>query len=287
MKPYLLAARPKTLPAALVPVWVGCALAWHLTGKWSPWLAMHTFLGALFIQIATNFFNDAIDAEKGADTERRLGPVRATASGQLSKRAVYGAAMLCLGLAAASGFLLFRERGWLILAIGIPSLYLCYGYTGGPLPLAYKGLGELFVILFFGLVAVTGTVFVQTGMWHAEAALLGVAIGCLSAVLISVNNLRDADEDRGNGKNTLAVRWGRKAVLGLLMAMISTAYALSPVLFGMKWGLFLFLPPLFLGTLVIVRVAVTPPGRVYNRFLALSALQLLLYAAAVQLMVVL
>ena len=177
----------------MVPVWVGCVLAYHLTGQWDLGLAVYTLMGAIWIQIATNFFNDAIDAQKGADTEARLGPVRATASGQLSSRTVYTVALICLLTASVFGWLLFVERGWPIIAIGIPSLYLCYGYTGGPVLLAYRGLGELFVILFFGVVAVTGTVFVQTGQWSPVGVIMGVAVGCLSAVLIAINNLRDVD----------------------------------------------------------------------------------------------
>lgn len=287
MKSYILAARPKTLPAAVVPVWVGCVLADHLTGSWDLRLAVYTLMGAIWIQIATNFFNDAIDHDKGADTEARLGPVRATASGQLSRNTVFGAALVCLLLASIFGYLLFAARGWPVVAIGLPSLYLCYGYTGGPVPLAYRGLGELFVILFFGVVAVTGTVFIQTGTWFAEAVITGVSIGCLSAMLISINNLRDVDEDRSNQKNTLAVKWGRRRAINLLFLMWVASYvALVPV-FGVQLQLLFFLPALALGALIVRWISRTAPGTIYNRFLALAALQLLLYAAAIHLMVAL
>lgn len=285
MKPYILAARPKTLPAAVVPVWVGCVLAYHLTGNWDIQLAVYTLMGAIWIQIATNFFNDAIDHDKGADTDSRLGPVRATASGQLSRNTVFGAAVVCLLIASVFGYLLFVARGWPVLAIGIPSLYLCYGYTGGPLPLAYRGLGELFVILFFGIVAVTGTVFIQTGNWMPEAIITGISLGCLSAILISINNLRDIDEDRSNNKNTLAVKWGRQRALNLLVLMgIAPYLAVGPV-FGYHLALLYFLPALLLGVIIVRKVSQTPPGVVYNKFLALSALQLILYAAAIHLIV--
>ena len=280
MKSYLLAARPKTLPAAIVPVWVGCALTLRLTGSWDGWLAFYTLMGAVWIQVATNFFNDAIDAQKGADTDARLGPVRATAAGKLSIGAVYTAAFVCLMLAAAFGFPLFVERGWPMIAIAVPSFYLAYGYTGGPLPLAYKGLGELFVILFFGLVAVVGTVFVQTGVWYAEALVAGLAIGCLSAVLISINNLRDVDEDRANSKNTLAVKWGRGAALNLVWTMILIAYGCAVWLFGAELGLLYFLPAFLLGLLIIGNIYKHLPSQIYNKFLAMSALQLILYAGA-------
>ena len=280
MKSFFLAARPKTLPAAVVPVWVGCVLTFYLTGGWDMRLAFFTVMGSIWIQIATNFFNDAIDSDKGADTEKRLGPVRATASGQLSRRTVYFSAMVCLLLAAGFGMPLFLECGWPMLAIGLPSFYLAYGYTGGPWPLAYKGLGELFVILFFGIVAVMGTVFVQTGRWLVEALVVGVAIGCLSAVLISINNLRDVDEDRGNEKNTLAVQWGRAKALRLLFLMTLVPYVVTQPLFGWRLSLLWFVAPLLLGLLIVKWVKQTPPGPAYNKYLALSALQLILFAGA-------
>jgi len=280
MKSFFLAARPKTLPAAVVPVWVGCVLVVYLTGSWDAKLAFYTVMGSIWIQIATNFFNDAIDSDKGADTEARIGPVRATASDQLSRRTVYLSAAVCLLLAAGFGYPLFVERGWTMIAIGLPSFYLAYGYTGGPWPLAYKGLGELFVILFFGVVAVMGTVFVQTGRWMAEAAVAGVAIGCLSALLISINNLRDVDEDRGNQKNTLAVQWGRNRALKLLLWMSVVPYAVVYYLFGPIWEQFAFLPAALLGMFLFKWVRATLPGPKYNQFLALAAVQLILYAAA-------
>jgi hypothetical protein len=169
-KACFLAARPKTLPAAIVPVWTGCVLAWKLAGVFDLTLALCTLGGSVAIQIATNFFNDAIDAKKGADTARRLGPLRVTASGLLKSQTVMGLATGFLGLAFLCGVVLYQARGWPILAIGVPSLFFSYGYTGGPFPLAYRGLGELFVIGFFGLVAVTGTVFIQLGTWPPEGA---------------------------------------------------------------------------------------------------------------------
>jgi 1,4-dihydroxy-2-naphthoate octaprenyltransferase len=280
MNAYLLAARPKTLPAAIVPVWVGCALAYHLTGAWDGWLAFYTVMGAVWIQVATNFFNDAIDSEKGADTDARLGPVRATATGRLSLKTVYIAAFVCLLLASAFGWPLFVARGWPMIVIAVPSFYLAYGYTGGPFPLAYKGLGELFVILFFGLVAVMGTVFVQTGVWYVEALVAGLAIGCLSAVLIAINNLRDVDEDSSNDKRTLAVKWGRSAVLRLVWMMCLIAYTSAVWLFGSVSGLLYFLPAFIVGLLIIANIYKHLPSQIYNKFLAMAALQLILYAVA-------
>lgn len=283
MNPWILAARPKTLPAAVVPVWVGCVLAWELTGTLDWLLAGCTLGGALAIQVATNLFNDAIDARKGADTGKRLGPRRVTASGLLSPRLVFSGGAVFLLVAAACGVPLVRERGWPMLAIGVPSLFLAYGYTGGPFPLAYRGLGEVFVILFFGLVAVMGTVFVQTGGWPWPAAVLGLQVGLLSAVLITINNLRDLEEDRRSGKRTLAVRWGRGPVQRLLGGMVVGALLLTPagLSFGMPWLFLLSLPWFFMGLALCRFVARTDPGPGYNSFLALGALQLLTFAAVV------
>jgi 1,4-dihydroxy-2-naphthoate octaprenyltransferase len=277
----LLAARPKTLPAAIVPVWAGCVLAWKSTGRFDAMLAACTVLGAICIQIATNFFNDAIDARKGADTAARLGPVRVTASGRMSRRAVMIWGVLFLIGAVACGVPLFQARGWPILVIGVPSLFLAYGYTGGPWPLAYRGMGELFVVLFFGLVAVMGTVFLQTGTWPASGALLGLQIGLLSAVLISINNLRDRQEDATTGKRTLAVRLGPKVALAVIFGEILGA-ALAGAIWlplGMAPLAIASVPVLLIGGFLGWQLAVTPPGPVYNKLLALAGLQLILFAA--------
>ncbi len=280
LQSYTVAARPKTLPAAIVPVWVGCVLAWKMTGDLDLFLALVTLLGALCIQIATNFFNDAIDHEKGADTQERLGPQRATVGGLLSRRAVYGGAFFFVLLACLISLPLVQARGWVIVAIGLPSLYLSYGYTGGPFPLAYLGLGELFVILFFGVVAVGGAYFVQTGEWLWPAGVLGVQVGFLSAVLIAINNLRDLEEDRRSGKKTLAVRFGpdvlqRIASVFVLLAMLLSLFGYC---YGADWFFFLSVPWFVVGVTCIRRVKSSSPGQHYNRFLAVAALQLVLFA---------
>ena len=276
----VLAARPKTLPAAIVPVWAGCVLAWKLTGEFDWLIAWSTLLGAVFIQIATNFFNDAIDSRKGADTERRLGPVRVTASGMMTARMVNGLALVFLGLAFLCGVILYQERGWPVVAIGLPSLFLAYGYTGGPFPLAYRGMGEVFVVLFFGLVAVCGTVFMQTGEWPREALLLGGQIGLLSAVLISINNLRDREEDGTTGKRTLAVRFGPKVAVAVIWLEIKVAAfgGLAWVAFDQPALALAGAPVFLLGMRIIWGVLTLPPSR-FNRLLAMSALQLILFAA--------
>lgn len=281
LMPCLLAARPKTLPAAIVPVWAGCVLASKLSGQFDLTLAMLTLAGSLCIQIATNFFNDAIDAKKGADTERRLGPRRVTASGMLKPQTVMSIAIGFLILAVLCGHQLYQVRGWPILAIGIPSLLLAYGYTGGPVPLAYRGLGELFVILFFGFVAVAGTVFIQTGNWPRESWWLGLQIGLLSAVLISINNFRDREEDATTGKRTLAVRFGPKLAAAMIWLEIKVAAfaGLAWIAFEKPMLMFSSIPVFMLGARIIWGVLTLPPGPAFNRLLALAGLQLILFAA--------
>jgi len=290
ISPYILAARPKTLPAAIVPVWLGCVLTWYLTDNYDGWIAFYTLMGAIWIQIGTNFFNDAIDADKGADTDKRLGPKRATASGLISRRGVYLSAIICLLIASVFGMLLFQERGWTVIAIGIPSLYLCYGYTGGPWPLAYKGLGEVFVIVFFGLIAVTGTVFMQLGEWRVDAILLGLQAGLLSAVLISINNLRDREEDAGNNKRTVAVIFGSKKALLILKLELFLPALLSFLWFWIASdSLLVGVPLVYLALAVLISKGVSsqPPGKVYNKYLALGGLQLIIFGLAFHLAVIL
>ncbi len=192
------------------------------------------------------------------------------------------AGCLFLAGAIACGVFLFRARGWPVLAIGIPSLWFAYGYTGGPFPLAYRGLGELFVVIFFGFVAVAGTVFLQTGLWPREAWLLGGQIGLLSAVLISINNFRDREEDASTGKRTMAVRFGTKAAAGLIWLEIKLALFASLLWLPLGHPALAFagVPLLLLGTRILWGILTGPAGSSCNRLLALAGLQLLLFAAA-------
>jgi len=289
IRSIFIAARPKTLPAAVVPVWLGCVLAWEMDQVFDLWLGVCTLLGAIFIQIATNFFNDAIDADKGADTDKRLGPQRVTASGVMTRGQVYLAGCLCVLIAAVFGWYLIDARGWVMLAIGIPSFYFAYGYTGGPWPLAYKGLGELFVIFFFGLVAVCGTYFVQTGKISWQSAMLGLQVGLLCAVLISINNIRDREEDATTNKRTFAVRYGRKKALILLRGMIFLA-AIIAIVWIKVIGLLALLSYAFVHVAYIKlyqQVRDTPAGHVYNKLLAISGVLLIIFAVLFTLICVL
>lgn len=268
----------------MVPVWVGSMPALvdgdPLTGSW--FLFWCALLSCLCIQIATNLFNDAIDHVKGADTKKRLGPRRVTASGMLRPGTVLvGALGFCLA-AALLAIPMVVMRGWPIIGIGVVSLFFAYGYTGGPFPLAYRGMGELFVILFFGFVAVSGSYFVQTGEWGGGAVLrLGLQCGLYSSVLIAVNNLRDIDEDRSTGKRTLAVRFGETfARIEILLFCLVPVVLWNLYSSGHALDLAAGLIPAALGAIVVVCVFRFRPGPVYNRVLAVAALQLLLFAVA-------
>jgi len=204
---WLVASRPKTLSAALAPVIVGTAVAHVLAGvRWGP--AIAALVGALLIQIATNFANDYFDFKKGADTADRLGPLRVTQAGWVTPRATMFAMTIAFALTLVPGAYLVFVGGWPIVAIGVASIICGVAYTGGPYPLGYNGLGDVFVFIFFGLIAVMGTVYVQTMQWSWLAAVCGVPIGGLAAAILAVNNVRDAETDQRAGKRTVAVRFG-------------------------------------------------------------------------------
>ncbi len=205
---WLSACRPRTLPAAVAPVLVGTALAWS-DGAWVP-LAAAACLGfALLIQIGTNFANDYYDYVKGADTAERIGPRRAVASGWVSPQTMKLAMLVVFAAAFLIGLSLLPYGGWPLLVIGVSSILCGIAYTGGPYPLGYNGLGDVFVFVFFGLVAVGATYFVQAGEVGVSALAAGTALGALAANILVVNNYRDVETDAKAGKRTLVVRFGR------------------------------------------------------------------------------
>jgi 1,4-dihydroxy-2-naphthoate octaprenyltransferase len=230
---WLLAARPRTLPAAIAPVLVGTALAGSEDiFRIGPFVA--ALLGSVFIQVGTNLSNDYSDARRGADTEDRLGPVRVTAGGLMPPRRVLVGTYVAFGVAVAAGLYLAAVAGWELLVVGAASILAGVLYTGGPRPYGYEGLGELFVFTFFGLVAVAGSYFVQVESLRWEAVALGVPVGLLAAAILVVNNIRDVDTDRRAGKRTLAVKLGRVRARVLFTAMLAVAFlvpiALIPAL---------------------------------------------------------
>jgi 1,4-dihydroxy-2-naphthoate octaprenyltransferase len=228
-----MAARIRTLPASLAPVLVGTALA-GFAHVFHPLRFLAALIGAIFIQVGTNLSNDYSDARRGADAEDRLGPVRVTAGGLVPPRQVLLATYISFGVAVLAGIYLIAVAGWALLAIGAASILAGVLYTGGPRPYGYEGLGEVFVFLFFGLVAVVGSYFVQVKHLHWEAFALAVPVGLLAAAILVVNNVRDIDSDRRAGKRTLAVRLGRARTRTMFAAALYLAYLLTPVtwLFG-------------------------------------------------------
>jgi len=272
MNPWLLASRPRTLGAAIIPVLAGTALAASAGGSY-PLVTALIVTCAVLMQVATNFFNDAIDHAKGADTADRLGPTRVTSSGMLSGGQVITGALLCLAAAAILAVPLVLRGGWPILALGIISLFLAYAYTGGPFPLAYLGLGEIFVVLFFGLFAVSGTFYLNLLEWSYAAVLAGLQIGLHSSVLLAVNNLRDLETDRAAHKRTLAARFGltfaRRETAVLVMAPFALGFLWLPL--GFFWALLLPLMTLPLAWWLARACLTANPDRSANQLLAQAA----------------
>jgi 1,4-dihydroxy-2-naphthoate octaprenyltransferase len=225
---WIAAARVRTLPAAVAPVLVGTALASYLH-VFHPLRFAAALVGAIFIQVGTNLSNDYSDARRGADTEDRLGPVRVTAGGLVPPDRVLLATYLSFGVAVGAGIYLITVAGWQLLLVGAASILAGVLYTGGPRPYGYEGLGELFVFLFFGVVAVAGSFFVQLRHLHWEAFALAIPVGLLASAILVVNNVRDIDSDRRAGKRTLAVRLGRERTRNLYAAIVYLAFLLAPV----------------------------------------------------------
>lgn len=274
---WLLSIRPKTLSLSLTPVMVGTCLAWVEQARFNGVVLMSILCAALCIQIGTNLHNDAADYERGADTPERLGPPRATAQGWLSARAVKQGALLSFSLAFLFGLYPVAVGGWPIVWLGLLSLTAGYGYTGGPKPIAYTPLGELFVFLFFGLAAVSGTYYLHTLTITPATLLCASAIGLLAAAVLMVNNYRDRDTDTRSGKHTLAVLLGRKAsrwlyalFLTLPPIVILPLYSTHSLATLLPW--LSLLPGLFL----VRKLFVAPIDTGLNRLLAGTAqLQLL------------
>jgi 1,4-dihydroxy-2-naphthoate octaprenyltransferase len=225
---WIMAARLRTLPAAVAPVLVGTALAWtDRPLRVGGFIA--ALVGAIFIQVGTNLSNDYSDARRGADTEDRLGPVRVTAGGLVPPKQVLVATYVSFGVAVLCGIYLVYLAGPILLAIGAASILAGVLYTGGPRPYGYEGLGEVFVFAFFGIVAVTGSYYVQTEKVEWVAFVLAIPVGLLASAILVVNNVRDIESDRRAGKRTLAVRLGRDRARTLYALMVYGAFLIAPV----------------------------------------------------------
>jgi 1,4-dihydroxy-2-naphthoate octaprenyltransferase len=282
-----LAIRPKTLPAAIGPIAVGSAVAinedgFHLLS------AFAALTVALLLQIVANLANDVFDFRRGADVAR-LGPARMTQSGAISPREMYLATGLALALAIAAGLELVWRGGWPILLLGVLAALAAVGYTAGPLPLGYHGLGDLFVFIFFGVVGVAGSAYVQTRdlTWFALAA--AVPSGCLVTAIIVVNNLRDIETDRAAGKRTLAVRLGREGTILEYRALFAIAYLMPLVLWiGRASSLWWWIPWISLPlALPLWRDVSRVTGRALNPILGATARLSLVFALLLALSLVL
>lgn len=258
---WFIASRPRTLPAAIAPVLVGTAAAVQVSGGEIRWLAFVAALfGSIFIQIGTNLANDYSDARRGADTMDRLGPLRVTSAGLVAPRRVLIATWLAFGAAVLCGIYLIHVAGWVILAVGVASILAGVLYTGGPKPYGYAGLGEIFVFLFFGLVAVNGSYFVQLEELDWLPLGLSISIGLLATAILVVNNLRDMETDRRAGKHTLAVRVGRTVTRNIYLAMVAGSFLILPVLLALLGG-----PWLTMLTFVALPFVVKPCRAVLGR----------------------
>jgi 1,4-dihydroxy-2-naphthoate octaprenyltransferase len=267
---WLVAARPRTLPAAVAPVLVGTALAGS-EDVFDPLRFACALIGSIFIQVGTNLANDYSDARRGADTEDRLGPVRVTAGGLMPPRRVLVGTYVAFAIAVAAGGYLIAVAGWELLVVGLASIAAGVLYTGGPRPYGYEGLGEVFVFLFFGVVAVVGSYFVQVEELRWEAFALSVPVGLLAAAILVVNNVRDIETDRRAGKRTLAVKLGRDRARGLFAAMTYLPY-LVPVAVAaageLSWWLLLPLASLPLAPPLVRTVRARTDGASLNAALA-------------------
>lgn len=280
-----MAIRPKTLPAAVGPVAVGSAVAFS-DGKFAFVPAFCCLLGAILLQIGVNLANDYFDFKNNIDSEERLGPVRVTQSGLIAPDEVKRGMILCLFLAAVIFLYLARLGGLPIVIIGALSVLAALAYSGGPYPLASHGLGELFVFIFFGLVAVGGTYFIQAGQLSSTAMLAAVPPGLLITAIIVVNNLRDIDTDRKAGKNTLAVILGRRRTIIEYKLLLLLSYAVPPLMLLTGVAGTLILLPLVTGPqawLLAKKIAEEQEGAPLNELLAgtarLSLIYSLLFAA--------
>ena len=290
---WILAVRPRTLSAGAAPVVAASGLA-AADGVFAQLPALAALAGALLIQIATNLANDYYDFVKGGDTGERLGPVRVTQAGILPPKAVFGGMVVTLALATLVGVYLAWVAGWPVVAIGLVSMLMAVCYTGGPYPLSYNGLGDVFVFVFFGLVATATTYYVQAGAWSAGAILAGAGLGAFSTAMLVVNNLRDRETDGAAGKRTLAVRFGDRFTVVQYFVCLTGAAAVPVVGFTlMGWSPWTYLS--LLGLVACVPAASrilgvlsagmeggehgTVDRRILNPALAMTARGLALYGA--------
>lgn len=280
---FVRGARPKTLPAVLLPVFMAQALAFHQTGQWNFWIMLFTALAGLCIQIAVNFFNDAYDFKTGADTQGRKGPLRLTASGQKSFSQVRNWGLFSCFFACLAGAPLVFKGGWGILILGLISCAMAWRYSAGLFSLLNLGLSELACFLFFGPLAVFGAYWLQALSWSVHALYLGIQCGLQAVSLLLINHLRDEKEDRRAGRKHLVTVYGRSRALLFLVVGQAVVYLLCFYWMGSpgteKAGAFSFFVLPFACALMY-QVCVSPPSSKYNLYLALGSFTYMLFGCA-------
>lgn len=277
---WVTAARLPTLPAAIAPVAVGSSLAqFDDAFRWDSFLL--ALLGALSIQVAANFANDASDAKRGADVDR-VGPPRMVTAGAITPAHMWGGVGIAVAISAATGIALFLIAGWPILVIGVVSIVAMLTYVGGPIPYGYRGLGEIMVFVFFGLVATVGTRFAHDGSAGVSAWILGVAMGSLAAAILMANNIRDLETDRAVGKRTLAVMAGGARARAIYSWLLLFPFAVIAVAAGLGWT------PVLTGSAILFLPLARPlVGRVYRESKPAQLIPVLAGTARLQLLVAL
>ncbi len=270
---WIMAARPRTLSLSLTPVMVGAALAWATDGRIDGPAVGAALVGSMFIQIGTNLHNDAADSERGGDGPDRIGPRRVTASGLLSAGNVKRGAAACFAVAALMGLYLVFVGGWPILLLGVLSIVSGWAYTGGPAPIAYTPMGELFVVAFFGVGAVCGAYWLCAADLGPLPLEAGLALGLMAGAVLLVNNSRDVEADARVGRRTLAIVAGRQITAWIYAGLMLLPFALLPLIgraltHGHVWPAFAALP---FALALIYRFVYEPRGRDFNSVLAFTA----------------
>jgi 1,4-dihydroxy-2-naphthoate octaprenyltransferase len=277
---YLLGARPRTLPASISPVVVGCGLAFH-TGSFNPLAALAALVVGMMIQIGTNLINDVVDYLRGTDNADRLGPLRVTQAGLLSPAQVWVGVAISYGIAGLAGLYLIWIGGWWVVGIGVFCMLAGFMYSIGPFSMSRTGLGDLFAILFFGLVGVCGTVLVVSGSVPGAGLPAGFCVGLLVANILIVNNIRDIATDRRAGRTNIAIRFGRRAAeieFGIFLGLAYLVPILCVVFQLFPWTSLLFLFSAPMAWRLLHRLLAEPAGKGFNILLAQTAQVLLMYS---------
>ncbi len=274
---FLLATRPKTLPAGIIPVFIGSAAAYS-DGHFQWFYSFIALICSILIQVITNYINEIYDFKRGADTPDRLGPQRAVASGLIGQREMKYATILLVVCTFLLGLILTAEAGWPILVVGILSLIFAWAYTGGPFPLAYKGISDIFVLIFFGVIAVCGTYYIQMKSINIEIFLMSFAPGFLSMNILGINNIRDIETDRKAAKNTLALHLGRDNALRLFAVLYILSFLIPIMLYLINSNIFVLLPILTAPMAFHIAIELRKKhGAALNGVLAKAGMLLLLY----------